>query len=84
MARSKSILTEAKQIDRAMLLARYNPEVIRLDRKQAEFSRPVWLAPLVKISFLASALPAGASGKMRAIAALFVGSISWRSKVTSP
>ena len=29
--------------DRAMRLARYNPDVIRLDRKQAEFSRPVWL-----------------------------------------
>ena len=29
--------------DRAMRLARYNPEVIRLDRRQAEFSRPVWL-----------------------------------------
>ncbi|WP_374298514.1 lytic murein transglycosylase [Paracoccus sp. (in: a-proteobacteria)] len=29
--------------DRAMRIARYNPEVIRLDRKQAEFSRPVWL-----------------------------------------
>ncbi|CAM3352822.1 lytic murein transglycosylase [Paracoccus nototheniae] len=29
--------------DRAMALARYNPEVIRLDRRQAEFSRPVWL-----------------------------------------
>ena len=29
--------------DRAMAIARYNPEVIRLDRKQAEFSRPVWL-----------------------------------------
>ena len=28
--------------DRAMRIARYNPEVIRLDRKQAEFSRPVW------------------------------------------
>ena len=29
--------------DRAMRIARYNPDVIRLDRKQAEFSRPVWL-----------------------------------------
>ena len=29
--------------DRAMATARYNPDVIRLDRKQAEFSRPVWL-----------------------------------------
>lgn len=29
--------------DRAMRLARYNPEVIRLDRRQAEFTRPVWL-----------------------------------------
>ncbi|WP_405403490.1 lytic murein transglycosylase [Paracoccus sp. Ld10] len=29
--------------DRAMALARYNPDVIRLDRRQAEFSRPVWL-----------------------------------------
>ncbi len=29
--------------DRSMAIARFNPEVIRLDRKQAEFSRPVWL-----------------------------------------
>ena len=29
--------------DRAMSIARYNPEVIRLDRKQSEFSKPVWL-----------------------------------------
>ena len=28
--------------DNAMRIARYNPEVIRLDRRQAEFSRPVW------------------------------------------
>lgn len=28
--------------DNAMRIARYNPDVIRLDRKQAEFSRPVW------------------------------------------
>lgn len=34
---------DAGTFDRAMRLARYNPEVIRLDRKQAEFSRPVWL-----------------------------------------
>lgn len=32
----------ASTYDRAMRIARYNPEVIRLDRKQAEFSRPVW------------------------------------------
>ncbi|PZO64042.1 MAG: lytic murein transglycosylase [Paracoccus denitrificans] len=29
--------------NRSMAIARFNPEVIRLDRKQAEFSRPVWL-----------------------------------------
>ncbi|MDO5603553.1 MAG: lytic murein transglycosylase [Paracoccus sp. (in: a-proteobacteria)] len=28
--------------DRSMAIARYNPDVIRLDRRQAEFSRPVW------------------------------------------
>lgn len=28
--------------DRAMANAHYNPEVIRLDRKQAEFTKPVW------------------------------------------
>jgi len=28
--------------DRAMADARYNPEVIRLDRRQAEFTKPVW------------------------------------------
>ncbi|MDO6670231.1 lytic murein transglycosylase [Paracoccus sp. 1_MG-2023] len=33
----------ASTYDRAMGIARYNPDVIRLDRKQAEFSRPVWL-----------------------------------------
>ncbi|WCR09016.1 lytic murein transglycosylase [Paracoccus fistulariae] len=33
----------ATTYDRAMRIARYNPDVIRLDRKQAEFSRPVWL-----------------------------------------
>lgn len=33
----------APTYDRAMRIARYNPDVIRLDRKQAEFSRPVWL-----------------------------------------
>lgn len=30
-------------VDRAMAIAQFNPDVIRLDRKQAEFSRPVWL-----------------------------------------
>lgn len=29
--------------DRSMAIARFNPEVIRLDRRQAEFSKPVWL-----------------------------------------
>ncbi|WP_134726252.1 lytic murein transglycosylase [Paracoccus luteus] len=29
--------------DRSMAIARFNPDVVRLDRKQAEFSRPVWL-----------------------------------------
>ncbi|WP_299361957.1 lytic murein transglycosylase [uncultured Paracoccus sp.] len=29
--------------DRSMALARFNPEVIRLDRRQAEFTKPVWL-----------------------------------------
>ena len=33
----------AATYDNAMRFARYNPDVIRLDRKQAEFSRPVWL-----------------------------------------
>ncbi|MRX50943.1 lytic murein transglycosylase [Paracoccus sp. S-4012] len=28
--------------DRSLAGARYNPEVIRLDRRQAEFSKPVW------------------------------------------
>ena len=28
--------------DRAMADARYNPEVIRLDRRQSEFTKPVW------------------------------------------
>ncbi|MBV0890262.1 lytic murein transglycosylase [Paracoccus sp. Z118] len=29
--------------DRSMALAQYNPDVVRLDRRQAEFTRPVWL-----------------------------------------
>lgn len=28
--------------DRSMAIARYNPDVIRLDRRQAEFTKPVW------------------------------------------
>ena len=28
--------------DRSMAIARYNPDVIRLDRRQAEFVKPVW------------------------------------------
>ena len=41
--RALSSGVSADTYDRAMSLARYNPDVIRLDRKQAEFSRPVWL-----------------------------------------
>lgn len=29
--------------ERSMAIARFNPEVIRLDRKQSEFTKPVWL-----------------------------------------
>lgn len=42
-ARAVSSGVSPATYDRAMALARYNPEVIRLDRRQAEFSRPVWL-----------------------------------------
>ncbi|MFN3275824.1 MAG: lytic transglycosylase domain-containing protein, partial [Paracoccus sp. (in: a-proteobacteria)] len=42
-SRALSSGVSAGTYDRAMSLARYNPEVIRLDRRQAEFSRPVWL-----------------------------------------
>ncbi|SNT73103.1 lytic murein transglycosylase [Paracoccus seriniphilus] len=42
-ARALSSGVSASTYDRAMRIARYNPDVIRLDRKQAEFSRPVWL-----------------------------------------
>ncbi|MGZ3215385.1 lytic murein transglycosylase [Paracoccus sp. T5] len=42
-SRALSSGVSASTYDRAMRLARYNPEVIRLDRRQAEFSRPVWL-----------------------------------------
>lgn len=42
-SRALSSGISAGTYDRAMRLARYNPEVIRLDRRQAEFSRPVWL-----------------------------------------
>jgi membrane-bound lytic murein transglycosylase B len=42
-SRALSSGVSAATYDRAMALARYNPEVIRLDRRQAEFSRPVWL-----------------------------------------
>ena len=41
--RALSAGISAGTYDRAMRIARYNPDVIRLDRKQAEFSRPVWL-----------------------------------------
>jgi membrane-bound lytic murein transglycosylase B len=41
--RALSAGVSATTYDRAMRIARYNPDVIRLDRKQAEFSRPVWL-----------------------------------------
>lgn len=42
-ARALASGVSAGTYDNAMRIARYNPEVIRLDRKQAEFSRPVWL-----------------------------------------
>ncbi|WP_436277787.1 lytic murein transglycosylase [Paracoccus methylarcula] len=42
-SRALSSGVSAGTYDRAMRIARYNPDVIRLDRKQAEFSRPVWL-----------------------------------------
>ncbi|WP_265501923.1 lytic murein transglycosylase [Paracoccus beibuensis] len=42
-SRALSSGVSAGTYDNAMRLARYNPDVIRLDRKQAEFSRPVWL-----------------------------------------
>ncbi|MDB6178770.1 lytic murein transglycosylase [Paracoccus sp. Z330] len=42
-SRALSSGISANTYDRAMRIARYNPDVIRLDRKQAEFSRPVWL-----------------------------------------
>ncbi|MFC0199942.1 lytic murein transglycosylase [Paracoccus rhizosphaerae] len=42
-SRALSSGVSAATYDNAMRLARYNPDVIRLDRKQAEFSRPVWL-----------------------------------------
>lgn len=42
-ARALSSGVSPATYDRAMRLARYNPEVIRLDRRQAEFTRPVWL-----------------------------------------
>lgn len=41
--RALSAGVSAATYDRAMRIARYNPDVIRLDRKQAEFARPVWL-----------------------------------------
>ena len=40
--RALSSGVSAATYDNAMRIARYNPEVIRLDRKQAEFNRPVW------------------------------------------
>lgn len=42
-ARALSSGVSGATYDRAMALARYNPDVIRLDRRQAEFTRPVWL-----------------------------------------
>ncbi|MEZ5726212.1 MAG: lytic murein transglycosylase [Paracoccaceae bacterium] len=54
--------------DRAMRIARYNPEVIRLDRKQAEFSRPVW-------EYLDSAASDSRTTKGRGLARTYSGTL---------
>ena len=55
--------------DNAMRIARYNPDVIRLDRKQAEFSRPVW-------EYLDSAASDSRTTKGRALAGTYGGVLS--------
>ncbi|MFV0291863.1 MAG: lytic murein transglycosylase [Paracoccus sp. (in: a-proteobacteria)] len=55
--------------DNAMRIARYNPEVIRLDRKQAEFSRPVW-------EYLDSAASDSRTTKGRGLARTYSGTLS--------
>ncbi|MFD1797696.1 lytic murein transglycosylase [Paracoccus aurantiacus] len=55
--------------DRAMRIARYNPEVIRLDRKQAEFSRPVW-------EYLDSAASDSRTTKGRGLARTYGGTLA--------
>ena len=59
----------ASVFDNAMQLARYNPDVIRLDRKQAEFSRPVW-------EYLDSAASDSRTTKGRALARNLSGVLS--------
>lgn len=54
--------------DNAMRFARYNPDVIRLDRKQAEFSRPVW-------EYLDSAASDSRTSKGRALAGNLSGTL---------
>lgn len=58
----------AATYDRAMRIARYNPEVIRLDRKQAEFSRPVW-------EYLDSAASDSRTTKGRGLARTYSGTL---------
>lgn len=55
--------------DNAMRIARYNPEVIRLDRKQAEFSRPVW-------EYLDSAASDSRTTKGRGLAKTYSGTLN--------
>ncbi len=55
--------------DNAMRIARYNPDVIRLDRKQAEFSRPVW-------EYLDSAASDSRTTKGRGLASTYGGVLS--------
>ncbi|WBU54079.1 lytic murein transglycosylase [Paracoccus sp. SCSIO 75233] len=52
--------------DNAMSIARYNPEVIRLDRRQAEFNRPVW-------EYLDSAASDSRTTKGRGLAGTYAG-----------
>ncbi|SDE58646.1 membrane-bound lytic murein transglycosylase B [Paracoccus isoporae] len=55
--------------DNAMRIARYNPEVIRLDRRQAEFNRPVW-------EYLDSAASDSRTTKGRGLARTYGGTLA--------
>ncbi|WBU60799.1 lytic murein transglycosylase [Paracoccus albus] len=67
-SRALSAGVSATVYDNAMRIARYNPEVIRLDRRQAEFNRPVW-------EYLDSAASDSRTTKGRGLARTYSGTL---------